>query len=70
MKKIFGIRLRQIRLKEGEEQAELAKIVGVGASMISQWETGRHYPEVSKLIEIAEHYKVSIDYLVGLSDEE
>ncbi len=62
--------MKELRKRECEEQNDLAKAVGVGTSMVSQWESGRHYPEVSKLIEIAEHYKVSVDYLLGLSDKE
>lgn len=66
MKKIFGERLRKERLKNDELQSDLAKILNVDVSMISLWENGKNYPEVKKLIEIAEHYKISIDYLLGL----
>lgn len=69
MKKLFGQRLRKERQKNDELQSDLAKILNVDVSMISLWETGKNYPEVKKLIEIAEHYKVSIDYLLGLVNE-
>lgn len=68
MKKLFGKRLKSLRLTAGEEQSELAEVVGVGTSMVSQWETGRHYPEVSKLIDICAHYGVTVDYILGLSE--
>ena len=69
MKRIFGIRLRKLRKKNYELQADLAEILKVDTSMISLWENGKNYPEVTKLIEIAEHYKVRTDYLLGLEDE-
>ena len=66
MKKIFGKRLKNLRKKEDEKQSDLAELLNVNTSMISLWENGKNYPEVKKLIEIAEHYKVSTDYLLGL----
>ena len=66
MKKIFGERLKSERLKNGELQSDLAKILNVDISMVSLWENGKNYPEVKKLIEISEHYQISTDYLLGL----
>lgn len=68
MKKIFGGKLRNLRKENGEFQSDLAKEINVDISMISLWETGKNYPEVKKLIEIAEHYNVSIDYLLGRTE--
>lgn len=70
MKKIFGNRLKTIRRKNDELQSDLAEILKVDTSMISLWENGKNYPEVKKLIEIAEHYKISVDYLLGISEME
>ena len=69
MNKIFGKRLKELRQIKDEQQKDLAEQFNVSRSMISQWEIGIHYPEITKLIEIAEYYQVSIDYLLGLSDE-
>ena len=66
MKKIFGKRLKEERLKNGEQQKDLAEDIKVDTSMISLWENGKNYPKVEKLIEIAFHYNISIDYLLGL----
>ncbi len=68
MKKVFGERLKALRIKNDEMQSDLATILQVDKSMISLWETGKNYPEVKKLIEIAYHYGVSTDFLLGLSD--
>ena len=69
MKQIFGNRLKNLRKKNDEMQSDLAEVLKVDTSMISLWENGKNYPEVKKLIEIAEHYEVSTDYLLGLEDE-
>ena len=69
MKTIFGERLKKLRKENNETQSELAQEIGVGTSMISMWEKGINYPEVKKLIEIAEYYNVSTDYLLGLQTE-
>ncbi len=69
MKKIFGNRLKNLRKSNYEMQSDLAEVLKVDTSMISLWENGKNYPEVKKLIEIAEHYKVSTDYLLGLEKD-
>ncbi len=68
MKKIFGERLKSLRIKNDEMQADLAEILQVDKSMISLWENGKNYPNVKKLLEIAYHYEVSVDFLLGLSN--
>ncbi len=68
MKKIFGARLKELRIRNDEMQADLAEILQVDKSMISLWENGKNFPEVKKLIDIAYHYEVSVDYLLGLKD--
>ena len=69
MKKIFGKRLKKLRENNNEMQKDLAEILKVDTSMISLWENGKNYPEVKKLIEIAEYYHITTDYLLGLEDE-
>ncbi len=69
MKKIFGERLKALRVNNDEMQADLASVLQVDKSMISLWETGKNYPEVKKLIEIAYHYNVSTDYLLGITEK-
>ena len=68
MKKLFGERLKNLRLQNNEYQKDLAEEIGVGVSMVSTWEKGINYPQVEKLIEIATYYNVSTDYLLGLDN--
>ena len=63
---IFGQRFKILRKKYELTQNELAQEFNTTFSTISMWENGRNYPEVTKLIEIAEYFQVSTDYLLGL----
>ena len=64
----FGKRLKDLRTDVGLGQVALAKALGVGKSIISDWELGKSEPTLSKLITIAKYFKVSIDYLAGLEE--
>ena len=61
----FGDRLRELRQEQGLLQKDLADEFSVSLSMVSLWEKGKNYPEVTKLIEIAEYFKISVDALLG-----
>lgn len=68
-KEIFAQRLLALRKENGETQEQLAKILRVKKSQISEMENGNHTTTLEKLVLICEHYKVSSDYLLGLSDD-
>lgn len=53
----------------GETQMQLAQLLGVGKSQISEMENGNTFTTLEKLVLICEHYHVSSDYLLGLSDK-
>ncbi|QTA80180.1 Transcriptional regulator, XRE family [Desulfonema limicola] len=56
----IGIRLKQLRTKQGLSQTELAKMVGVTPSTISQIESNIIYPSLTALFKIAETLCVEI----------
>ena len=66
---LFGLRLRKIRSRNHETQKELAEILGVKPNQIGEMENGRGATALAKLAHICEHYNVSADYLLGLTDE-
>lgn len=49
-------------------QEDLAGKIGVSASVISGYVTGNTEPKISNLVELAKVFKVSTDYLLGLTD--
>lgn len=56
----LGLRLKEFRRKRGLSQAELAKLVGVTASTISQIESNLIYPSLPALLKIAEVLSVDV----------
>lgn len=62
-------RLRELRKDSDLSQKELAKILGMSQTGYSKYETGENDIPTIILIKLAKYYKVSTDYLLGLSDE-
>lgn len=56
----LGLRLKEFRIKRGLSQSELAKLVGVTASTISQIESTLIYPSLPALLKIAEVLSVDV----------
>ena len=65
----FGSRLRQARKNSGESQVQAADVLGGSATLISDMEKGRRTTTFDKLVLLCEHYNISADYLLGLTDE-
>ena len=61
--------LRELRLENAETQLDLSVELDFDAQEISRYERGVVLPSLKRLITIADYFDVSIDYLVGRSDE-
>lgn len=62
-------RIRDLRNDRGLTQQQIADILHVSQNTYSQYEIGvTRYP-LEVVITLAKYYNVSIDYLVGLTDE-
>ena len=61
---IFGKRLKELRLEKGLSQRSLGEIFNVCNQTISFWESGNREPDLDALVEIAQYFDVSVDYLV------
>ncbi len=68
-KELFGQRILEQRKKSGETQKTLAEILGVGDTQILEIEHGRATTSAERIALICEHYGVSADYLLGLTDD-
>jgi transcriptional regulator with XRE-family HTH domain len=69
MKEVFGRRLQSERVLAGKSRKEIADYLGVSLTTISYYETGVNYPAVEILLKLADLYDVSIDYLLGRTEE-
>lgn len=67
-KELFPTRLRKLMLLNETTQRKLGDYVGVRPQTISLYTTGQSYPDVNGLRKIAEFFKVSADWLIGLTE--
>lgn len=64
----FAERIKNLRSEKGMSQEAVGKIIGVKRYSVYGYEKGNNFPEVSGLIALADYFGVSIDYLVGRTD--
>ena len=64
----FGERLNYLRKENKLKAEELADIVGVKRRIIFLYEKNESKPSYDVLIALANYFNVSLDYLVGFSD--
>lgn len=69
MKDVFGRRLQSERVLAGKSRKDIAKYLGVSLASISYYETGVNYPTVESLLKLADLFEVSVDYLLGRTEE-
>lgn len=60
----LGSRIRDTREKLNMSQDELAQKMNMSRQAISKWETGKSYPDIEKLLKLADIYGLSLDELV------
>ena len=66
---VFSVRLREMRLKKGFRQKDMADLLGITPRAYQYYEEGKRNPDFRGLLLLAEHLNVSIDYLVGRTDD-
>ena len=59
--------IKELREDAGYSQATLAKKLDVTRSAVNAWEMGISSPSTAYLVELAQMFKVSTDYLLGLA---
>lgn len=65
----FSERLKNLRKKAGFTQVDVASKLGISQPAYASWERGVKKPTQENLVKIAQIFNVSIDYLVGNSEE-
>lgn len=61
----FNEKLQELRKNKGLTQEELAENLFVSRTAVSKWESGRGYPSIDSLKEIANYFSVTIDELLS-----
>ncbi|MCS5697148.1 helix-turn-helix domain-containing protein [Desulfofundulus thermocisternus] len=69
-RKIFAARLRYLREQHGLSTQKLADALGLKSKgAVTQFEKAVISPSVDTLVALADFFDVSLDYLVGRSDD-
>lgn len=69
MKKSYHIRMRELREDHDLTQKEVAAILGITQQTYGLYEIGGRELPIQHLIALVKYYKVSADYLLGLTDK-
>lgn len=64
----FSERLRELRQERGLKQREMAEICGLKLRGYQCYEYATSCPDLDGLIELADYFDVSVDYLLGRTD--
>ena len=62
---LFSLRLQCLRKEKRESQEEVSKFLGVQRSTYSSYERGIIVPPFEKIQKLADHYHVSVLYIMG-----
>ena len=63
-RKAFGKRLKELRNQRRWTQKEVAAKIGLQLSQFNKYESGMHVPPADKLLQLAELYATTTDYLL------
>jgi len=65
----FAVRLRDLRNSKGITMLQLADAIGTTKATISNFENAQRNPSLEMLIKLADYFNVSIDFLVGRTND-
>ena len=60
----IGKRLQRSRMEAGLTQEQAAEALDVTRQTVSNWETGKTYPDIKNMVDISDLYHVSLDCLL------
>jgi transcriptional regulator with XRE-family HTH domain len=64
------MRIAELRKKKRLTQKQLADHLGIDQTAVSHWENGDIYPNTVNQHKLSQLFNVSVDYLLGRTDEE
>lgn len=65
----FGAILKQLRKNHNLTQEELGLRIGLSKAVVSKYKNGMGYPTFDTLIQIADFFGVTTDYLLGVAKD-
>lgn len=61
--------VKKLRIEKGLTQKELAEIMHVHQTAVSQWENSKYNPDLQVALQLAEFFNVSVEFLLGQTQE-
>ena len=61
-------RLRALRAERRETQKQVAEAIGIKERHYQFFEYGKHLPSLENAWKLADHFNVTVDYLIGRTD--
>lgn len=65
---MFATRLKELRSAHSLVQKDISRIFNVSMGAVGNWESGKRIPDTDTLKRIADYFNVSLDYLLGQTD--
>ena len=66
----FSVRIAAVRKKMGLSQEEFSELVNMSRRTVAAWESGDRTPSFSTLSDVADRLNVSVDFLLGRTNEQ
>lgn len=63
-------RIKDLREDHDMYQKDVAQLLGISQQYYSEYESGKRTIPIQHLITLAKYYHTSLDYLVGLTDDD
>ena len=63
-------KLKAYRIDNRYKLKDIAEVAGVSVQAVQQWESGETKPSVDKLLLVARFYGVTVDELIGGTNDE
>ena len=60
--------LKKLRLQKNKTQLNVQMDTGIEQALLSKYESGKRIPPTDTLIILADYYNVSMDYIMGRTD--
>lgn len=67
---MFGEKLKELRKSKKLTQEDIAKKFNVNPATVSAWEVGKAQPSYDILVELANYFDVTTDYLLNYTQDE
>lgn len=68
-KKTLGQRLFELRKQNKLSQQVIAELLNITRTQISDIENGKSGTNLERFVQLCEYYRVSADYLLGITDD-